>query len=1503
MAASKFFGSVRGLITKPFQWAGAQIGYGAQLGFLAGLDDQVVVLCNTVFSKIKNGALKGLYIKFLRFVRQFWFELLVLVSPEQAKVVAAARLAHGVLEPERHVSQDWVGALIGVIFGKVPNSMTTMMRDISTIFSFTKGPGKTAYGFIQSMLFKFARFIHYLLADCTNPLLVKMRNAFDGTSTREYEDFVNEITGIYNGNADRLREEPGMVADLPVFYNIGLTLAKRARSGGNTLKELAINNSLAKLKEIQEYVRSKTVSAARVEPSHLFLAGPAGRGKSTMARSLARHLISLYLKEKTQVDVTDYAELDNYIFVRNPGKFWQGFSSTHLAVIYDDMWTSTNVTERAEEMSEYQRLIGATPNFPQQADVQDKRISYQAPFLIVCSNVMFPQGADREASIRRILPHVVMTGDRVQAGMDTERFTYANLKLATVIPNNLATMNLEVSNDNPPAEFGHRTTSFLEIAQVMWDNYCKNNKLAAPGQLDPQMLQKIGAVRHADVQRAQEVVTMFSELNAMAHPLEDEFEDAVDLPKLWLSRCYSKSTVGLLAAIDFVRTNLGWLVAIMVCVTVGAWVRFVYVWFNRPYAEFHVMDWDQFEQENPLVAEWSRDTEERTAPFSRKKQIEKEETQGSASGRRAPVLHACVDTSVKKLMLSVGRIHLRAKSGSVVRMVGSCFFPGGRVVVIPRHFVSALIPSMTSKILVVTIERLDGFKVLSFEQELSTDAIRYPADKRDLCWFVCDKLGNQRLNVPVIEYEPNVVANLSVCVRLDDAISFIDVRYIGKSVVKFQDGVESFVIKTSRVDKWDKGDCGELLIGRVSGAYKAVGMYIGADRDFSYFTPIGDVMDLVAPDFAIPERHGIEVYDLKNTFIFEEKVDCFESSMEQRARNDIVFSSLYRDGATAGPVVRLPADLSLEAEKIAMAKKDVKPYRVDIERLQRAKEFLQFELARVIRPCRVISQEEAISGRTRYGDLANLFKEASPGLPYKTWPQVKLQGRRGLFEPELGTYKGRLLPIPIPEFQQKIDEAWDLWKQKKLSVCVFSESLKVEKRRVEKVQAKKTRIFSASPLHSVINSRRAIAEFYLQFVTSRKFNALGIAPQTLDWNNMALKALECGDQFGAFDYSGFDATIPAEFLTAVSEIVQHFYAEEDRKFIQCSMEENSAGVCSIHGELFQATQGNRSGYAFTTMVNCLVNMLNYGYCKLTVYNRNPYTGFLTCFGDDFFYTDRTSPLFTPVVFQQAAAEIGFVMTAPDKGKLEGDGWVSIHELEFLQRSFTQGCNPAVPASIYLGPLPREIILDAINTKHKGATIEDEAMTVSNALTEACIWSESFALEILQRLDKPDLSHRSRAILDKVDGYTVIARTMARLRCTSVEDVRDPNVLSMFAPCNLEVQIKGSVVTCPTVYHAYAACLLDHHGKTRGSAFLNHHPRRVHDDVRVITSEDWDKRKYSVMKAIVVERAKIDRGFRNQLRPNVEYLLNVPDMYWGCKKGGLNMYGQILMDLARDLPRI
>lgn len=1437
---------------------------------LSGFDAAVQKALRSVLYAIGNAALRAMFIRFVRFIKTYWFELAVVLAPEYARTLALARMAIETFMPERHAGFEIGEMFADLFFGSRPKCIISIVKDISAIFTFAKGPGKTAVAVFQSLLFRFAKFMHYLLGDVTNPLLIKLRNAFDCTSSPEFESYVSKVTGIYNGNIDQFKSEPQLVAQLPVFIGVGNGLSAKARQEEKQMKEASLNTAVAKLIEIQAALEARKISGNRVEPAHLFLAGPAGIGKSTAARVMARRLVAAVLRDTTGVTEKSSDELDKYIFVRHPSKFWQGFSATHIVVIYDDLWTSPDAQVRDREMTEYQQCIGTGAFFPDQAELTDKRTPFNAQFMIVCSNTVFPVASDRAASLRRISPHVMCSGPALNnvANPDVVSFTHMQFDVAQNL-SSAPELNLKVPNDQIPRGFNHQRTTFSDLVNMMYQNWLrqtalKENVILADADIP---------VRHGD---------------DLMEELICEFEDALDTSRSelnrFLKRAYAKHTPLFDRVCDFVRKNLSWLIGLWCAASaVYMFVHWVYAWFNKKPAEYHVLDLDDWDMERQYdAADWA-ECEDRPC----KTMFETEESPGKYRNKRRPARHGSLDAGLKRLLHSVGRI-------SVESMQGCVFFPGGRMAVCPWHFFKKYRDMGVAKVN-VGVEYSDGLKLMSFVQQVRIDDVKFDAG-HDICWFELVKLENRRRNFLVGELKD--AKDLCVCVVNDNACSFVPVSKIRVGEVKFRDGISTWVITTTRVSAWDRGDCGDLLLGQVNGCYRAIGMYVGATAENSFFVPLIDV----EPKFCPPERHGLE--GLENTFVFDEQLECFEPTMLQRARNDLVLSTLERVGCTPGEMTKFPADLSQEAEDKAMKKKDAVTYLVDRDRLDEARDYLRNELRNKIEPCVTLSLEEALSGRTPRGDLASLFSDASPGVPFKTWPEVKKEGRKALFDGER-QFKGRALPIPTLKFQEQIDSCWEAWEDSQLYGNVFTEAMKVEKRPADRVLEKKTRIFSASPLTAVVNGRRAIGDFYLQFSSTRVMNALGIAPQTLEWNDLALRALEQADVFGAFDYSGFDATIPAEFLRAAEEIVSSFYPPDQRKYVRASWEENSAGVCALHGQLFQARQGNRSGYAFTTMVNCLVNLLNYAYCKLVVYpGQNPFgTGFVEVFGDDFFYGDRKCMKFTPRVFAEEAAKIGFKMTPPNKkSELVGAGWMQIHEVEFLQRGFVQGENPDVPAVLFLGPLSKETICNSLKTRRRGATIEDEAMTLVNALSEACLHSEAFALEIVRSVSRAT-DERSKRIVKAADCHTVIGRTMARLRCKRVEDVKFPHTLSNFTPCELTVKYKGRTLCVPTVEHAYQAIKLLYHEKELEVDMMEWSAMKVHTRCEGIQSSAWNFEKRAIMKVLLKERALVDMSFRNSLTRGVEYLHNVPDLFWGSARGGQNVFGHLLMELAFEIPGV
>lgn len=163
--------------------------------------------------------------------------------------------------------------------------------------------------------------------------------------------------------------------------------------------------------------------------------------------------------------------------------------------------------------------------------------------------------------------------------------------------------------------------------------------------------------------------------------------------------------------------------------------------------------------------------------------------------------------------------------------------------------------------------------------------------------------------------------------------------------------------------------------------------------------------------------------------------------------------------------------------------------------------------------------------------------------------------------------------------------------------CVFwSDTLKDERRPIEKVNQGKTRLFSAGEMIFTILFRQYFAGFCAHLARNRitMESCVGVNPYSKDWDFLARRLQQVGPHVIAGDFTNYDGTLHPEIVWALlDEIIEPFYegSDEDRlirRAIWCEI------VNSIHitgRKVYMWTHGQPSGCPATAIINSCVHSI------------------------------------------------------------------------------------------------------------------------------------------------------------------------------------------------------------------------------------------------------------------------------------------------------------------------
>nr|APG78052.1 hypothetical protein 1 [Wenzhou shrimp virus 7] len=246
---------------------------------------------------------------------------------------------------------------------------------------------------------------------------------------------------------------------------------------------------------------------------------------------------------------------------------------------------------------------------------------------------------------------------------------------------------------------------------------------------------------------------------------------------------------------------------------------------------------------------------------------------------------------------------------------------------------------------------------------------------------------------------------------------------------------------------------------------------------------------------------------------------------------------------------------------------------------------------------RVLTHEESITGLTGHDYMNALNRSTSAGFPYCLRKQKGKPGKQTW----LGSEE---FIVDHPDLKEHVDKIVSKAKSGIVDVelGIFSATMKDERRPLEKVRQKKTRVFAASNQGLALAQRRYFLAFMEHVMKNRIDNeiGLGVNVYSYDWTRIVDKLRKVGSKVIAGDFSNFDGSLNSQILSRVAEIVTDWYDDEQENGLtrHTLVEYLFNASWLINGQVFQLNHSQPSGNPLTTLINCMYNMIIFRYVYL-----------------------------------------------------------------------------------------------------------------------------------------------------------------------------------------------------------------------------------------------------------------------------------------------------------------
>jgi hypothetical protein len=580
---------------------------------------------------------------------------------------------------------------------------------------------------------------------------------------------------------------------------------------------------------------------------------------------------------------------------------------------------------------------------------------------------------------------------------------------------------------------------------------------------------------------------------------------------------------------------------------------------------------------------------------------------------------------------------------------GNALFIQGSIFLIPYHFVSCLLYEQRDAKTLVHLSNHTGPSVVTFTlKDLYDSCFRLKKNGEDIdaCLVVLDpkktKVGthvniislfatNNSISVLSDKYKASLLSYFDMSSPLKS--KFVISCKVAENVKGSNDSMRTVkVADTEEIihirDRWEyssltvAGDCGApLVIFNKAVSNKLVGIHVAGNANYlgisqlitqemlsialcsvPYFLqcyPIIEVQKLFDPiegpdDLeSVPTRAGLNVIGNVSE----------EESVTSGGKTKIIPSPLF-DRIT--PHATLPTQMKpsngVDPMKLGLIKFGKVPPYINPALIDMASSSVEnnlkinfINLDRAIYS-RVLTYVEAVQGVRDVEFLAPINRGTSLGYPY-TLKRSNMSGKREAFGVDEWT-------MDTPLAKQIQGDVIDLIENAKKGIqkdVLWSDTLKDERRPLEKVRLGKTRVFCGGPVHFTIAFRQYFLGFAAWVMSNRNRNEISTGTNVFsqDWDDIARLLLTKGKNADgttnivAGDFANFDGSLSSQILWKIFEIIQEWYDDgPENAMIRRTLWMNIVHAMHINRNIiYQTTHSQPSGCPLTAVLNSIYNSI------------------------------------------------------------------------------------------------------------------------------------------------------------------------------------------------------------------------------------------------------------------------------------------------------------------------
>jgi hypothetical protein len=395
---------------------------------------------------------------------------------------------------------------------------------------------------------------------------------------------------------------------------------------------------------------------------------------------------------------------------------------------------------------------------------------------------------------------------------------------------------------------------------------------------------------------------------------------------------------------------------------------------------------------------------------------------------------------------------------------------------------------------------------------------------------------------------------------------------------------------------------------------------------------------------------------------------------------------------------------------------------------------------------RVLTYEEAVCGSPISEYTSSINRSSSPGYP---WIKDRVKGTKG----KQGWFGADGEFILNEDVEAAVQRRINAAREGKRMPVMWVDTLKDERRPIEKVNQLKTRVFSNGPMDFSIAFRMYYLGFIAHLMENRINNEVSIGTNVYsqDWSKTVRKLTRMGNKVIAGDFSTFDGSLNVCIMERFAHLANEFYDDGPvnaliRHVLLLDVY-NSVHVCE--DSVYMMTHSQPSGNPATTPLNCFTNSMGlritFAICAAEAAAKRQLKQLLmkdfdkhvsiVSYGDDnvINFSDEVSEWFNMETIAQAFATIGFTYTDELKGASgEVPKWRSITDVQYLKRKFRYDQQ----RKVWEAPLCMDTILEMPNWCRGGLDIQEGTkLNCENAIMELSMHEESVFNEWSNKIDR------------------------------------------------------------------------------------------------------------------------------------------------------------------------